>query len=818
MNGLIQNLRHALRLLRKNIGFAAVALITLALGIGASTAIFSVVYGVLLRPLPYENPDQIVRLWEANSNWQRMNFADPNFEDIRAQSHSFQALAEFSAGTESVLAGATATRVPIAFASKDFFSGLRVQPVLGRGFAPQEHQFGGAPTALVGYGYWKQFLGGKSDLSQIRLTILKHSVSVIGVLPPGFDFPDHAQVWLPRELWERYPSRTAHNWQVIGLLRNEVTPTQAHAELASIAHQLKQQYSPNIDMTDVALLRLQDELASPVRPALIVLFGAVGFLLLVGCLNVANLLLAQGAARQRELAIRVALGATRTQLITQFLFETLLLSIVGGVLGILLAQWTLVALLKLAPIDLRNIGEISLNLPVLSFALGISLITAVGLGLFSALRAVSVEAKSGLTDAGRSQFGSVRNQRLGRAIVVAQLAITLTLLSGAGLLGRSLLRVLSVDPGFRMEHVLTMHLSIPYDPDDKDKLHRARFLTELLSQIRAIPGVADVGGTGRLPLDSRFSPDGWYVVLDPGQPPPPTLNDWEGFFHASLNTGYAAYCPASDGYFRTLGIPLLQGRLFEDRDTMDSPHVALISEALAREKWPNQNPLGRTIEFGNMDGDLRPLTVVGVVGDIRAASLEAAPQPTIYVSYRQRPQGAHDFTAVIRNAGDAAPVISSAREIVRKLDPTVPPEFGTFVGVVAASLQARRFNLILVGFFAAAALLLAVVGLYGVMAYSVTRRTVEIGVRIALGATPAKILSLVLAQGTRVVVAGIVIGVIGSFAITRAIRSLLFGLSPTDPLTFITVALLLVAVALLACWLPARRAAKVDPIVALRYE
>jgi predicted permease len=296
------------------------------------------------------------------------------------------------------------------------------------------------------------------------------------------------------------------------------------------------------------------------------------------------------------------------------------------------------------------------------------------------------------------------------------------------------------------------------------------------------------------------------------------MDELGNLFHTSPHTGYAAYCPVSEEYFRSLGIPLLRGRVFDDRDHIEAPHVAVISESLAREKWPNQDPIGRTIEFGNMDGDPRPLTVVGVVGNIRAESLEADPQPTIYVSYRQRPQATYRFTAVIRTASNPAPIISSAREIVRRLDPNVPPEFGTFVGIVSASLQARRFNLILVGFFAAAALLLAVVGLYGVMAYAVTRRTREIGVRIALGATPAKILSLVLKQGARVTAVGVVIGVVGSFLLTRAIRSLLFGLSSTDPLTFLGVAILLVLVALLACWVPARRAAKIDPMVALRYE
>ena len=816
MNRTIENLRYAFRRLRQNPGFTAVALITLALGIGASAAIFSVVYSVLLRPLPYEKPDQIVRLWESNPERPQMNFADPNFEDVQTQSQSFQALAEFGSDTESVLAGSTPARVPVSWASENFFSVMRVQPAVGREFTKQEHRFGAAPTAMVGYGFWKEFLGGTRDLSGVKLTILSRPVSVVGVLPPQFDFPEHAQVWIPRGVFGRPPSRTAHNWRVIGRLRDGVALSQARAELATIGHRLKEQYGRDIDLTDIAVLQLHDELASPVRPALIVLFGAVGFLLLVACMNVANLLLAQGAARQKELAIRIAIGASRSQLITQFVFETLLLSGIGGVLGFVLARTSLAMLLKLAPAEFTRIGDISVNLPALAFALATSLIAAIALGVFSALRSLSSPPQSGLIEGGRSQTGTGSSKHLGRAIVIGQLAITLTLLTGAGLLGRSLLRVLSVDPGFRTEHVLTMDLSLPF-VDEKEKTQRAQFLAELLDRLRAAPGVIEVGGTAALPL-SEGPADGGYIALAPGQQPPHTIEEYENLLHTSPHVGYANYCPASAGFFRALRIPLLQGRLFNEGDTMDAPQVALISESLARERWPNQDALGQTLEFGNMDGDFRPLTVVGVVGDVRADSLETVPAPTVYVFYRQRPQAAHDFTVVLRAAGEPTALISSAREVLRILDPTVPPQFGTFVGVVSASLQARRFNLELVGVFAGAALLLAVVGLYGVMAYSVTRRTGEIGVRLALGATRANILGLILSQGLRAALIGVGVGIACSFALSYTIRALLFGLSPADPLTLIGVSFLLVFVALLACWIPARCAAKVDPMVALRYE
>jgi predicted permease len=813
-----QNLRHAVRLLYKNLSVTVTALLTLAIGIGATTAIFTVAYAVLLKPLPYHQPDQLVSLLEVNGSGHRVNFADPNFEDVRTQSRSLNGVAEFRSWLEPVSGGAEAVRIGVAPVSKDFFSIMQVQPVFGRTFTPEEQHFGAAPVALVAHSFWQQFLGSAGDLSQIKLKIADHSVSVVGVLPPGFDFPQEAQVWVPRELFERYPSRTAHNWQVIARLRAGMSLSQAHAELAAIASQIHQQYAPDIDMTDASVTRLREELAAPVRPALIVLLGAVGFLLLVACLNVANLLLAQTAARQNELSIRVALGAKPAQLLHQFLLEALLLSLCGGILGVLAARTALAGLLRLAPAELQNVRGVSLNVPVLAAAFGIMVVIATGLGVFSARRAIHAGLRDTLSSASRSHLPTVSSHRAASLIVVGQLAITLVLLTGAGLLGRSLLHVLSVNPGFRTEHVLTMDLALSSADKPEAKARRVTFLTNLFAGIRTIPGVSGVGGTGYLPLMGGDHPDGTYVVMSPGQAVPRNIEELEPMFHSSPNTGYAGYSVASEGFFTSLGIPLLRGRLFDDRDAIDAPQVAVISESLAREKWPSQESLGRTIEFGNMDGDLRPLTVIGVVGDVRASSLESAPQPTIYVSYRQRPQATGHFAVVIRSSGEPSALIPTARQLVRSLDPTVPPEFGSFAAIVSSSLRTRRFNLILLGFFAGAALLLAVVGLYGVMAHSVIRRTGEIGVRIALGATRANILRLVLGQGVRVTAIGVVIGVAGSLALTRAMRSLLFGLSSADPGTFAAVALVLIAVALLACYAPARRASRVDPNLALRYE
>ena len=829
METMLQDLRYALRVLKRNPGFTFVTVFTLALGIGATTAIFGAVYGVLLRPLPYDKPNQIVQLWEVSDHGHRMNFTDPNFEDIRSQSHSLQGLAEFGSGVESVSGGVEPTRTMVASVSQDFFPLMRVQPVLGRGFLPENHRFGAAPVALVSYEYWRQHLGSATDLSAVKLTILNQAVSVIGVLPAGFRFPDQAEIWVPRELWERLPSRSAHNWQVIGRLRDGIEPEQAHAELLVIARQIKQQFGQDVDMADVAVARLQEALTGNVRAGLLILMGAVGFLLLIACANVANLLLAQASTREKELAIRAAIGAGRGRLARQFLTEALLMSLAGGVLGVLIARWGVIGLVHLAPPELALLEDTSIQLPVLFFALGVSLMVAVGLGLFSVLRATTGDVQQALVEQGRSQTGSRRSQRMGRCIIAGQLAITLVLLTGAGLLGRSLLHVLSIDPGFRTENNVTMNLALTFAGDDTSEFSssfsagerartgRARFLSELLTQLRQIPGVQEVGGAGSLPLAEGLA-DGTYVMMAPGDQPPRSMEDFEQWVHNVVPTGHADYCPASEGYFRALGIPLLQGRLFDDRDTMDAPHVAVISQSLAREKWPGQDPIGQSIEFGNMDGDLRPLTIVGVVGDVREDSLEKLSGPIVYVNYRQRPEATYRFNAVMRAAIDPSAVISSARSIVRALDPNVPPVFGTLTEISRLSLKARRFNLMLLGAFAGTALLLAVAGLYGVMAYSVSRRTGELGTRIVLGATPGNILRLVLRQGLVTALIGVAIGIGGAFVLTRTLRSFLFGLSPTDPATFAAVALLLVFVALLACYFPARRASEVDPIEALRYE
>ncbi len=812
------DVRFGMRVLRRNPVFTAVAVLTLALGIGATTAIFSVFYSVLLRPLPLREPDRLIDLHEVSAAGGSMNFADPNFEDLRAQAGSMQSAAEYGWWLISVSGGAEPTRTFAAYVSHDFFSMLHVQPVLGRGFAEEDRRRGAAQVALVSYGYWQQYLGGNRDLSGFKLTIENQPASVIGVLPPGFQFPADTEIWLPRELLPRYPSRTAHNWHVLGRLGEGVGLAQARAELSAVASRLKRQYGKETMMEDISAVPLQEALTGRVRPALVILLASVGFLLLAACANVMNLLVSQAAVRTRELAIRSALGAGRARMLRQFLAEALLLALAGGGLGVLGAMRGVRALVAIAPHNLPRLGEVSVSLPVLLFALGLSALVATGLGVFTALRVTSGDLQPLLVEGSRGDAAPASARRVGRAVIAAQVAITLVLLVGAGLLGRSLLRVLSVDPGFRTSNVLTVDLALPSVDETADAVRRVQFLSELNARLRRLPGVREVGGTNVLPLAGGFSSDGVYILMNPGEAAPRDFQEFERLSHELGRTGDADYCAADEGYFRALGIPLLRGRLFDDRDTMDAPHAALISASLARQKFAGQEPLGRLIEFGNMDGDLRLLTIVGVVGDVRGGSLESAPRPTIYVNWRQRPRAATLFTFVLKGDADPAAVLTSARGIVRTFDPKVPPNITTYTQILSASLGDRRFNLTLVAIFAGTALLLALAGIYGVTAYNVARRTREIGVRMALGAGTGDVLSLVLRQEMFAAAIGVAIGVACSLALTRTLQSLLFDVSATDLQTFVAGVLLLLLVTLLTTWIPARRAARVDPMTALRYE
>jgi predicted permease len=821
---ILQDLRFAARMLHKNPGFATVAMVTLALGIGASTSIFSVIDAVLLRPLPYRNPEQIVRVWEQAPDGHRMNLANANFDDFLTQNNTFGTMAVYGYGLSSISGGSEPVRVNIAVVSSDFFKALGVEPFRGRPFAPEEQRLHGAPAMIVSYGYWQRYLGGAADLSKFHLAMEGGVYPVIGAMPAGFDFPPGVAAWIPRELEPETPGRTAHNWRGLGRLRDGITVPQARANLSAIAHRIRDEYGEKVDLSDAAVLPLADAMVGDVRTALLNVLVAVGLLLMVACANVAGLLLARTSSRRKELAVRAALGAGRGRLIRQFLAESFMLSLAGGVLGILLAFWSAKILSTILPGNLPRQQGISINTSVLLFALAAIVAVAVSLGFFAAWRAGTGDLLEALSAGSRTYSGGGASHRMRGFLVVGEIAITLVILVGAGLLGRSFLRLISTSPGFRQENLITMEFSPPTlaweeaitSPAVARQIH---LMDDILARLSTIPGAETVGLAGALPVAAGDDlPDGGFLILN-GQKPPANFDEWARFAQNPSQVGHALYCVAGEGYFRTLGIPLIRGRMFGDQDDLNSPNVAVISESLARERWPNQDPIGQIINFGNMDGNLKSLTIVGIAGDVRAAGLDRPPSPIIYVDYRQRGMHANSSpTIVMRSAAPEGVIVAAARGIFHDLAPDVPVKFSTFADEIGGWLSDRRFLLLLVGLFAAAALALAAVGIYGVVAFSVTRRTQEIGIRMSLGARRGNILRLVLGEGARMAALGVVIGIAGSLAITRLMSTLLFGISATDPLTFLGVAVLLSVVALFASYIPARRAMRVDPTVALRYE
>ncbi len=812
---ILHDLRHAVRVLARNPGVSVVAIFTLALAIGATTAVFSVVHGILLRPLPYPDSGRLVAVWEVNDRGTYSRLADPNFNDFRDRNRTFLSMAKYAGMVQSVGGPGEPTRETVATVTRDFFEVLRVRPALGRPFGPGDCRVGAVPTVVVSHRYWARSFGSAAPFAAARLTVAGRVHEVIGVMPAGFEFPARADLWVPAELDEENTSRTSHNYWGVGRLRDGVDAARASADLGRIAADIIRD-SPEQGrylMTGAAAVPLQASLTGRVGPTLYLLLGAVFFLLLVACANVTNLLLAQAAVRQREIAVRRALGAGRGRLVLQFVVEALLLLVASAGLGVLAAWAGTRALISLAPADLPRLDEVSMNGAVLAFAVGLSALVAVGLGLVTAWRASRRDPREALADA-RGQAGSARS-RLGRVIVAAQVAITVVLLVGAALLGRSLLRVLAVDPGFRTAGLVAMDLSFPYSDDPAVRARLAPFYASVFERLRAIPGVEDVAAASGVPMDGG-RPDGLFAALQPGERAPETFDDLKALFGQEDRLGTADFCAASPAYFRALGVGVVRGRVFDERDGADAPHAAVINESLARARWPGVDPIGRSIEFGNMDGDLRPLTIVGIVRDTHEYGPEAPPRPTVYVNLLQRPR--FWVTVVIKPAGDRAPVVAAARTVLRELAPDVPPRFRTFEQIYSEALGSRYFNLALLGAFAGSALVLAIAGIYGVMAYSVTRRRREIGVRVALGASPGHVRRMVLGQGLATTAAGAACGLLGALALTRTLESFLFGVTPTDPAAFAIVVALLGGAALLACYVPARRATRTDPVEAMRQE
>ncbi|WP_426749745.1 ABC transporter permease [Myxococcus sp. Y35] len=818
MDTVLDGLRQSLRSLGRSPGFTLACVLMLAVGIGASTALFSVVEGVLLRPLPYPRPERLVELSQRAADGHLTRFSDPNFEDVRARTRTVAALAQVSGAASVAVTGADEPAfATLALASRDFFPAFAVRPIQGRLFAEEEQRVGGTPVVVVSHAFWKRYLGARPLPLPDTLTFEGRAYTVVGVMPESFDYPVGTQLWIPRELEAPLPSRTAHNWRVVGRLADGIDLQAARAELTHIARELAAVHGRDTRMHDIAVEPVQESLVGRVRPTLLLLSGAAAFLLLVAGANVTNLLLARAATRSRELAIHVALGAGPGALTRRFVLESLLLSLAGGALGAVLAAWGVRALLAAEPGHLPRVDEVGVNATVLFFTLGLSLLLALGLGLMTALRAARQPPGATLARAGRTHSGGGGAEQTRRALVVGQLALALVLLVGAALLGRSLLGLLALDPGYRTENVAVLSLVLPPAEDEAQGQRNVQLQEHLLSRLRALPGVRAAGAVSNFPLEGSPGGDGTFLVLNR----PDEVGDLDDFGRLSREperTGSAEYRVASEGYFAALGIPLVRGRLFDARDHADAPHVAVISESLAKARWPHEDPLGKLIQFGNMDGDLRPFTIVGVVGDVRERGLDDAPSPMLYGCSRQRQQFSSRFHLAVHGPMGSAALVTAARQVLQELAPELPSRLSTVEGLLAGSLAPRRFSLLLLGAFGAAALLLSVAGLAAVVSYAVAQRTREFGIRFALGATAEDVLGLVLRQAARLAGLGIGLGVLAAVGLSHVLTGLVYGVSTTDPLVFVTVALLLLGVALLASWLPARRASRVDPMTVLRSE
>jgi predicted permease len=806
-----QDLRFAARTLRKSPGFAAVAILTLGLGIGGATALFSVVEGVLLRPLPYAEPERLVQLWQVNGEG-RAAFSDPNFEDVQERARSLDAVAAFGVSAAPLSVGGRATRVSVASVSERFFDVLGVQPIVGRHISSEEFATG-APVVVVAEDFWRAELGADPNLATATPRSGDQPLTVVGVLPAGGEFPLGTSAWTPRPPAPS-GSRTAHNWQVVARLAPGATLDAAGSELRRIADELKQQFGDDTWMTDVLTVPLHEQLVGWIRATLMILLAAAGFLLVVACANVTSLMLARGSARRAEVAVRQAVGASRGRLAGQFLTEALVLTLLGGALGLALARLGVAGLLAIEPGQLPRADQVEVNLLVLAFAFLVSFLTAAILGLLTSSHATDGGVHSALSESGRTRTGGARTQRMRKLLTSLQVAMTLVLLVGASLLARSFLTLSSVDPGYRTSGALVVDAYLPSGGGDAGLAEVGRFRDDLLAVGRTLDGVSVVGITNAFPLSGRGS-NGAFLILER----PDEVTDFEGFRRLGNDpsrAGYAEYRVASADYFRALGIPLLRGRLFDERDEPQAPHAAVISQSLADERWPGEDPTGKIIQYGNMDGDLRPLTIVGVVGDVRERGLDVDARPTLYANALQRTTGLRRSFSLVLVVPEPARLEPAAQAAIRQVAPDIPVRIRTLEEVFSASLAQRRFSLVLLGAFALVAVVLAVTGIYGVISYLVAQRSREWAVRLALGAGRGDVVRQVLRGGMALILAGVIVGTALALAATRVLEGLLYGVSATDVPTFVGVALLLVAVSLLASYVPAARATCVDPALAMR--
>jgi len=796
-----QDLRYGLRMLLKNSGFTIIAALTLALGIGANTAIFSVINAILLRPLPYAAPEQLVMVWESFPGSRENPVMPSNFADWRAQNQVFTDMAAWAPQTFNLSGGGEPEKLEGVGVTANLFALLGVEPILGRVFLLEEDRPGANQVVMISHSLWQRRFGGSRDAIGRRVTLDGTEFTIIGVAPPSFHFPSRQHAaWIPLALSpEQINTRVAsHYLSVIARLKQDATHQQAQVEMTAIAARLERQY-PNTNATVGArVVPLKEQVVGNFRQALLILFAAAGFVLLVACTNVANLLLFRASMRQKEIAVRLALGAGRGRLMRQLLTESLLLAALGGALGLFLA-WRGVSVLTAAmPEGLALFKAVSIDLNVLAFTLAASMLTGVFFGLFPAFQATRLNLNETLKEGGRNAAQGRNGLR--SLLVVVEIASALMLMAGAGLMINSFLRLRQVDAGFKANSLLTMEID-PTLARYPNHAALSAFYDRLLERIEALPGVESAGAATRLPLtDDRVH----YMFCVESQP------GWK----------YAGALPStvSPGYFDTMGIQLVAGRAFTTQDTSQTEQVAVINEAMVQRAWPDQNPLGKRIRMYPYDATALTLTVAGVVKDVRQSELQAAVRPQVYRSYAQMMSYAPRDLVVRTNVAPLrlAPAVRDAVQSVDKDQPV--SNIRTMERILADSIADERFNMLLLTIYASLALALAGVGIYGVMSYLVTQSTREIGIRMALGARGSDVLKLALGRGLALTIAGLVVGLAGAWGLTRLMNKLLYGVTPTDPLTFICASLLLVSIALLACYVPARRATKVDPIVALRNE
>ncbi|HYL47598.1 MAG TPA: ABC transporter permease [Candidatus Limnocylindrales bacterium] len=803
LSSLYQDIRYAIRMLAKNPGFTLVAVLTLALGIGANTAIFSLVNAFLLRPLPFPDSRQLVIALGRTSQVPRTPISCADFEDWRSRTHSFSELSLWQAQSVNLTGKERPQRVRGSFVSANFFQMLGINPAMGRDFLPGEDQPGADRVAILNYSLWKNRFAADPELIGKRLTLNGAVFTVVGILPADFEFPldtDRIEIWLPITSFPTYSQeRKDMNFIALGRMNPGVTLAQAQADLSSVAHQLAKEYPDQDGQRDAVVLSLQGIINEDLRPLLLVLFAAVGFVLLIACANVANLLLARSAARSREMALRAALGAARPRLMRQMLTETLLLWAGGAALGIVTAYWALHALLATPPVDLPPGIGVQLDETVFAFTCLTALITGVISGILPALHSSKPDLNQSLKAGGGVSGESAGPVRMRALLLVSQVACSLILLAAAGLMIRTIVRLAGVDPGFQAKNVLSLEYRLP-KTKYSEGAQQWNFHRQVVDQVSALPGVRSAALAQGIPFSGNDDTEP-YILLDRPQPPPG-------------QEPVADFNVADSHFFATLGIPLIEGRTFSESDQAGTPRVAVINRTMARKFWPESDPIGKQLEL--LD-EKKPATIVGVVGDIRQRNLHDPAPAQVYLAY---PQNSDIFaTLIVRTEGEPMPMANAVRQVIWSIDSDQPMwKVRSLESLLAKSMGDRRYLAFLLSIYSGLALFLAAVGIYGVLSYGVSRRGQEIGVRMALGAQPGDVLRLVVRQGMTMVLIGVALGCAGAMAAGHLISTLLFGVSPTDPVTFAASILVLAAAAFAACYLPARRATRVDPMVALRYE